>query len=92
MSSSVPRFLMRHHTTIAKASLLAGFGYGFAFTLQKGQSPYDAAQGTHTSPSSFPFVHRQAPRSNVGIPTRQGGNLAFPSSHECDTGLWIGRE
>jgi hypothetical protein len=53
MSSSAAQFLMRNHVTLAKLSLGTGFLWGFAFTLQKGQTPFDAAQGA--------FLERAAP-------------------------------
>jgi len=76
MSSSAVQFFMRNHVNLAKLSLGTGFLWGFAFTLQKGQTPFDAAQGaslsTPVSPSQPPH-HPPRYTAGGGLPT-QGRN------------------
>lgn len=56
MSSSAVQFVMRNHVNLAKLSLGTGFLWGFAFTLQKGQTPFDAAQGASLATRSSPLT------------------------------------
>jgi hypothetical protein len=42
MSDVVVRGLLRHHSALAKIALGAGFTYGFVYTTNHGQSPFEA--------------------------------------------------
>ena len=40
--SFVVQGLLRHHSTLAKVALGAGFTYGFVYTTNHGRSPFEA--------------------------------------------------